>query len=236
MANSAQSQPLAEIYRRLLERYGPQALPTLPPWERLVGLVLGFSASDSKIARALDPLRDADLLSPEALVELPLAELVELLHPLSAAEPKAARLQRVMRLVCESYDGSLAALIAGDRHALRERLRAINGLGRETVDAILLQVGELPQFPVNLSTHRVMKRHAWLDFETDEETLQDYFHAGLPPLAGEDPMPADEATLYNELYLLLDRVGREHCRKQPRCDDCPLAPLLPAQGPLEPDW
>ena len=44
-----------------------------------------------------------------------------------------------------------------------------------------------------------------------------------------------DVALYNEYHALLVRVGNNHCRKTPKCDDCPLRELLPEGGPLPPD-
>ncbi|HDY71394.1 MAG TPA: endonuclease III domain-containing protein, partial [Nitrospirae bacterium] len=33
--------------------------------------------------------------------------------------------------------------------------------------------------------------------------------------------------LFNEYHALFVRLGKELCRPKPRCDGCPLHPLLP---------
>ena len=52
------------------------------------------------------------------------------------------------------------------------------------------------------------------------EMLQEY-------LAGELP---EESPIYNELHALLVNVGHHHCRKTPRCEECPLREMLPEGG------
>ena len=55
--------------------------------------------------------------------------------------------------------------------------------------------------------------------------LKEHFESGLP----------QDVELYNEYHALLVEVGKEHCRKKPRCEGCPLADLLPPGGPQEPE-
>jgi endonuclease-3 related protein len=105
---------------------------------------------------------------------------------------------------------------------LREELLAINGVGPETADSILLYAGNLPTFVVDAYTHRVMKRHAWIEFEADYQAVKEHFESSLER----------DATLFNEFHALIVRVGNEHCRKTPKCEGCPLAELLPEGGPL----
>jgi len=228
---------LVELYRRLLARYGPQARPPHEsPLVPLLRAILRQNTTEQNVAAAIDRLRAADLLDPWPLYELPLAELEELIQPAGSARVKAARLHSLLEILCQQFDGSLEAMFSTRMDTLREQLLAINGVGQEAADTILLEAGNLPTFPIDLSAHRIMKRHGWVDFEADYATLQEYFQAGLPQWVGAPDMPVDEPALYNELRVLLDRVGREHCRKAPRCTNCPLEPLLPPGGPLEPDW
>jgi endonuclease-3 related protein len=108
---------------------------------------------------------------------------------------------------------------------LREELLAVNGIGPETADAILLYAGGMPTFVVDTYTHRVLARHGWIGYEADYHDIKDHFESALPA----------DAKLYNEYHALLVRVGKEFCRRtEPRCTECPLAPLLPPQGIVEP--
>jgi len=79
-------------------------------------------------------------------------------------------------------------------------------------------------FVVDTYTHRVLKRHGWVDYEADYHEIQQHFQSSLE---------ADVA-LYNEYHALLVRVGHVHCRKTPKCDECPLVDVLPAGGIRQP--
>ena len=121
-------------------------------------------------------------------------------------------------------DSSLEQMFAADQTLLRAQLLAVNGIGPETADSILLYAGGLPTFVIDTYTHRVFKRHGWIEFEADYYHLKEQFESQLP----------NDPALFNEYHALLVRVGSLHCRTRPNCEACPLQQLLPEVGPLEP--
>ncbi len=160
-----------------------------------------------------------------ALYGVPQEELEELIRPAGYYRVKARRLRNLLAMVVQRYDGSLDAMFQAPLETLREELLSINGIGPETADSILLYAGNLPTFVIDSYTHRVLARHGWIGFEAGYDELKEHFESGL----------ARDAALYNEYHALLVRVGHAHCRKQARCDGCPLAELLPESGPREPE-
>ena len=56
---------------------------------------------------------------------------------------------------------------------MRERLLAINGIGPETADAILLYAGGLPTFVVDTYTHRILARHGWIGYDASYRRHQE---------------------------------------------------------------
>ena len=138
---------------------------------------------------------------------------------------KAKRVRNLLRFVVEKHDGSLDAMFSTDLSTLREDLLAIHGIGPETADAILLYAGGLPTFVVDTYTHRILARHGWIDYDALYGEIKDYFESALPA----------EAQLYNEYHALLVRVGKDFCKRAaPLCENCPLAPMLPPSGHVEP--
>lgn len=218
---------LSEAYRLLFEAYGPQHWwPGETPFEVIVGALLTQNTSWRNVERAIANLREADVLEPRRLYDLPDAELEELLRPAGYFRLKAQRLKRLLALIVERYDGSLDLMFAQPVDRLREQLLSINGIGSETADSILLYAGGKPVFVVDAYTKRVAFRHGWVEAEADYHALQSLFVDSLP----------DDPALYNEYHALLVRVGKECCRKQrPMCAACPLQELLPPGGPREPE-
>jgi endonuclease III related protein len=216
---------LTAVYRRLLDAFGPQHWwPGESPFEVMVGAVLTQNTNWQNVERAIHNLRQADLLEPHALYDVPPDELEELIRPAGYFRVKTQRLRSLLEFLVRRYDGSLEAMFAVPLPELRQQLLGVHGIGPETADSILLYAGGLPSFVVDAYTHRVFSRHGWIGFDADYHQIQDYVQGELPQ---------DVAT-YNEFHALLVRLGKDFCRKsKPKCAECPLRKLLPSGGPLE---
>jgi endonuclease-3 related protein len=218
---------LSQLYERLLAEYGRQDWwPGETPLEVLVGAVLVQNTAWKNVEKAIANLKDAGLLDIAALHGMQAEELAELIRSAGYYRVKAQRLKRLIGFIHEQYDGSLDALFADDLETARMGLLSVNGVGPETADSILLYAGHRPTFVVDTYTKRILARHGWIDFEADYHELKEHMEAGLPR----------EVELYNEFHALLVRVGHLHCRKTPKCDQCPLYDLLPNGKPLEPEY
>jgi len=218
---------LSEVYRQLLDAFGPQHWwPGETPFEVMVGAVLTQNTSWRNVERAIRNLREADLLEPQPLYDVPVEELEELIRPAGYFRVKARRLHSVVAFVMERFGGSLDAMFQTNLTELREQLLAVHGVGPETADSILLYAGNLPSFVVDAYTHRVFSRHGWIDFEADYHQIQDDVQGSLPL----------DVPLYNEFHALLVHLGKDFCRKtKPKCNECPLQTMLPKGGRLDAD-
>jgi endonuclease-3 related protein len=217
---------LKEVFDRLYAAYGPRHWwPADSPFEVIVGAVLVQNTSWQNVRKAIDTLRRHDLLEPHALHAVPLDELEELIRPAGYFRVKARRLHNLLDFLVARYDGSLEAMSQTGLGELREELLRVNGIGPETADSILLYACGRPAFVVDAYTHRVFTRHGWIGADADYYQIQDHFQSGLP----------QDVPLFNEYHALLVEVGKEHCRKRPQCEGCPLAEMLPPGGPIEPD-
>jgi endonuclease III related protein len=213
------------VYDRLFQALGPQEWwPGESPFEVMVGAVLVQNTSWKNVERAIENLRDAGVLEPHALYALPPSELEVLIQPAGYFRVKAKRLRNLLRFVVQRYDGSLDAMREVQTSQLREELLAVNGIGPETADSILLYALGKPVMVVDAYTHRIWARHGWIDYDTDYHQLQETIASGLP----------DEAPLLNELHALVVNVGKHWCKRVPKCEECPLRDLLPAGGVVEP--
>jgi endonuclease III related protein len=220
------SNKLIEAYERMLLAFGPQHWwPGDSPFEIMVGAVLVQNTAWRNVERAIANLREANVMTPQALYQLSMAELAELIRPAGYYQVKAKRLRNLLRFVVEEYDGSLEVMFRTDLATLREQLLAIHGIGPETADAILLYAGGLPAFVVDTYTHRILARHGWIGYDATYHEIKDYFESSLP----------DDRALYNEYHALLVRVGKEYCKRAaPKCEACPLREMLPPRGIIEP--
>jgi endonuclease-3 related protein len=182
------------VFDALLAAYGPQHWwPAETPFEVMVGAVLTQNTAWVNVERGLGRLAarlgGAAGLEAEGILALPEAELAECLRPVGYFNVKARRL----RSFCASYleAGGLDALRRLDTLALRRRFLAINGVGPETADDMVLYAFERPVFVVDAYTRRLGGRLGLLGgcatpgaVSAPSAAVPD---AGLPPPSLESP-------------------------------------------------
>jgi endonuclease-3 related protein len=81
---------------------------------------------------------------------------------------------------------------------LRDELLALNGVGPETADSILLYAGNHPVFVVDAYTRRILERHQIVSGAADYDEIRLLFEQALagtpPPKQSLDGAPAAEET------------------------------------------
>ena len=209
-------------YEVMSEALGPMHWwPAETPFEVIVGAILTQSTAWANVEPAIANLRSADLLTPDALLRARTQRLAELVRPSGYFRQKAKKLKAFVRFLHNVYEGSLERMFETPTAKLRERLLSIHGIGPETADSILLYAGNHPVFVVDAYTHRIFSRHGITDSKRDYEKVRAMFESSLP----------QRPELFNEFHALIVNTGKNWCRKQtPRCDDCPLRALLPANA------
>ncbi len=219
------------IVAALDERYGsPEPIrDDLNPFEAMVAAVLARSAEPRKVDAALIVLRDAGLLEPEPLAEADENEIGDVFRegrvPLSAKA--VAPIRRLARLLVDRHGGSAEPLRRGSppTDPLREELSELNGIGPATADAILLFALRRGTYPVDRATYRVLVRHGWLDPSADYDEARTVVERLSP----------DDPDGLARLSRWMERIGRDYCRVgSPKCEHCPLRPVLPEGGPRNP--
>jgi len=207
-----------EIYRRLLDRYGPQHWwPADDPFEVIVGAILTQSAAWTNVERALSQLKAAIPLTPAALRDLPLDRLATLIRPCGYYNAKAVKLRAFVERLEASHDDNLDQLFALDSADLRQELLSIHGIGEETADSIILYAAKKPVFVIDAYTRRIMGRLGLASESGSYSAFQRLFAENLP----------HEEGLFNEYHALLVRHAKEVCRKSPRCPLCCLRSICP---------
>ena len=210
------SERLGEIYQLLFERFGPQHWwPGETQFEIIVGAILTQNTNWQNVEKAIANLKAADVLSAEALHNMEVGQLAELIRPAGYFNVKARRLRSFIDWLLADYGGELTELGDIDTERLREELLSVKGIGRETADSILLYALNREIFVVDAYTARVAVRHGLIEPEADYEQLRDLFQSNLP----------QDVQLFNEYHALLVRVGKEFCRPKARCPACPLERL-----------
>ncbi|WP_038056572.1 endonuclease III domain-containing protein [Thermodesulfobacterium hydrogeniphilum] len=211
------SKILEEIYNRLFRHFGPQGWwPAKTPFEVCVGAILTQNASWKNVEKAINNLKEKNLLDPFKLYELPLNILANIIKPSGFYNIKAKRLKEFIKFLVENYEGNLEKLFSKNLNEIRKELLNLRGLGKETVDSILLYAGNFPVFVVDTYTYRILNRHYLIPEESTYDEIQELFMENLPP----DPK------LFNEYHALFVACGKNYCKKKtPICEKCPLKDL-----------
>ena len=210
------AEQLTEIYELLFERFGPQHWwPGDSTFEIITGAILTQNTNWTNVQKAINNLKAADCLNAETLHRMPVERLASLIRPAGYFNIKAKRFKNFLNWLFDNYSGDLSQLESLHTTTFRQQLLAINGVGRETADSILLYAFNRPVFVIDAYTARVAVRHHLADPDADYDQLQDTFQSNLP----------EDVQLFNEFHALLVRVGKEFCKPTPQCPNCPLESL-----------
>jgi len=214
----AQAQTIMAMYEAMSEALGPSHWwPGDSPFEIVVGAILTQNTNWKNVDKAIDNLRDADLLDPIRMHDLPIEELAELIRPAGFFKVKARRLKNFLEFLKDEVNFDLLSLKDYELYDARSKVLAVNGIGPETADAILLYALDQPTFVVDAYAHRMMGRHGIAYEGIDYHELQAIFMDALP----------EDVALYNEYHALIVRIGKDWCKKKAGlCDTCPLQQFL----------
>ena len=213
------SRRLRNVFQQLLDAYGPQHWwPGDTPFEIMVGAVLTQNTAWINVERAIANLINADALNPERILSVKEAQLAEWLRPSGYFNIKARRLRNFCRWYAEA--GEYRKLKRRETEALRQALLAINGIGPETADDMLLYAFERPVFVVDAYTRRLFARLGLIAGDEGYETLRHAIERALGPDVG----------LFNEYHALIVAHAKEVCRVRPRCGGCMLRRGCPGRS------
>jgi len=202
----------------MLDALGPQHWwPSRTRFETIAGAILTQNTSWTNASKAIQALRRERVLSAKKLLAVPEARLARIIAPARFQNVKARRLRHFLAWFESEYRSSLRRMFATPLPQLRDELLSVNGIGPETADSILLYAGDLPTFVVDAYTRRVLSRHGLIEPHATYDTMKELFEKHLEP----------DAALYNEYHALIVAVGSRFCGTKPRCDECPLKPMLP---------
>jgi endonuclease III related protein len=215
---------LLRYYGAMFGALGPMHWwPAQTPFEVIVGAILTQSTAWGNVERAIANLRAARMLTPEAMLRVSLPRLAALVRPSGYFRQKAKKLKAFVRFLQNEYGGSLKRMFQTPTLELREKLLSVHGIGPETADSILLYAGNHPVFVVDAYTHRIFGRHGITEGKPDYEKVRAFIESSIPR----------QPELFNEFHALIVNTGKNWCRKgAPRCEDCSLRALLPANSPL----
>ncbi len=190
---------------------------SITPFEALVETILSQNTNDSNRDRAMKRLRSRFEITPEALSEARIVQLVDCIKPAGLYRVKAPRIKEVSGIILEHFGGDLGSVLRRPAVEARAALLELPGVGYKTADVLLAFVADHPTVPVDTHVMRISKR------------------LGIVPkkAAYEETRLAIERLVSEErrvrMHLSLIRFGREICKApRPRCPLCPLRSCCPS--------
>lgn len=204
---------LGRVYTALRKTFGHQKWwPGDTPFEVMVGAILTQNTAWANVEKAILNLKKARKLSLGGLRRISKKRLARLIRPAGYFNVKTDRLKCFMDFLDRECRGDLARLRRKTMPVLREKLLRVKGIGPETADSILLYALGKTTFVIDAYTRRIFSRHGLAPEGEGYEKWREIFTQALP----------GERGLFNDYHAQIVRTGKDHCRKTPRCDGCPL--------------
>jgi endonuclease-3 related protein len=216
------------LYKILLRHYGKlnwwptdynyhKKTGSDPRFEVIVGAMLTQNAAWNNVEKALDNLKKNILLDIKKISQIDIKLLQKMVKPTGFFNQKAERVKYIANYLEEKYSGDLDSFFNRNLKNLRGELLEINGIGPETADSILLYAGDKPIFVVDAYTKRICKRLP-IDVNLRYDEIQDFFQKNLSKKYKKNEI----SKIYNELHALIVNHGKNYCKSNPKCKNCPL--------------
>lgn len=183
----------------------PIPLDHKDPYTLLVAVLLSAQCTDKRVNQvtpALFALAD----TPEAMCNIPVARIRDLIRPCGLSPRKSAAISALSRILVDEHESRVPASL--------EALERLPGVGHKTASVVMAQAFGVPAFPVDTHIHRLAKRWRLSSGKNVRQTEQD--------LKKIFPRKA-----WNRLHLQIIFYGREYCTAR-GCDGktCPICVTL----------
>ena len=182
---------VAYILERLQALYPqpPVPLDHTDPFTLLIAVLLSAQCTDERVNQ-VTPALFARAATPQAMAELTVEEIREVIRPCGLSPQKSRAIARLSQILLDEHDGQ----VPGDLEAL-ERLP---GVGHKTASVVMAQAFGVPAFPVDTHIHRLAQRWGLTSGKNVAQTEKD-----LKRL-----FPRER---WNDLHLQIIFYGREFC-------------------------
>jgi endonuclease-3 len=128
--------------------------------------------------------------TPEAMLQLPVEEIREIIRPCGLSPQKSAAIAALSRDILEKHGGAVPDTF--------EELEALQGVGHKTASVMMVQAFGRPAFPVDTHIHRLARRWGLSRGKNVEQTERDLKKL-YPPES------------WGWMHLQIIYFGREHC-------------------------
>lgn len=178
------------------------ALEHRNPFELLIATILSAQCTDQRVNQITKRLF-AEASTPQAIVELGVDRVRELIHGCGLHNNKAANIVATCQQLLEKHQGEVPSS--------REDLEALPGVGRKTANVVLSNAYGVPAIAVDTHVFRVANRIGLSAAPTPEKTEKQLMAA----------IPRERWSHSHHLFIF---HGRNLCKaRNPQCGHCPLA-------------
>lgn len=170
----------------------------------LVAVMLSARCTDARV-NLITPALFAEADTPEAMAQMPVSRVRELIATCGMCDTKAQRLVEMSRLLLERHGGQVPGSF--------EELEALPGVGHKTASVVMNQAFGHPAFPVDTHVFRLARR--WkLSRGTTVEKVEDDLKKIFPQ------------DTWGDLHLRMVLWGRQFCPARGCRPPCPVCEAL----------
>ncbi len=187
-----------ELFEKMFVYYGPQNWWPGEGFEIAIGAILTQNTSWKNVEKALENLKNNNLLKPQEILECDDNILLELIKPAGFFNQKARYLKNLCELWVRNPEPS------------RKDLLSVRGVGDETADSILLYLFNKAEFVIDAYTVRISRR---IGYSSSENRFfwKNFYMSKLNK----------DVQVFNEFHALFVEHGKRFCRKEnPLCSTC----------------
>ena len=199
-----------KIYSIMLNRYGDLGWwPAETRDEILIGTILTQNTTWTNVTKCISALKAEHFLTIKEIAKLDQTRLEELIRSSGYFRQKAIRLKTICDRIISDF-GGIESMDSMSTEDLSEYFSNLKGIGRETLDSILLYVFNRPVFVVDAYTLRILERVSGSKVHPDiirSNVVRDL---------------KQNITVLKNYHAVFVETGKNYCRKQPKCVECPL--------------
>jgi len=180
-------------------------------FEIVIGAILTQNVAWKNVEKALGALKKSKIFSPRKLHKADDEFIAACIRPAGYYNQKTIKIKNFLNWF-RSINYSFDELKKIKTEVLRKNLLAINGVGPETADSILLYALNRKIFVVDAYTKRIFSRLNLTSIDDSYDSIQEYFHRELNGTIKK----------YNEYHALIVAHGKDICKNKPVCSECCL--------------
>ncbi|MEK6848180.1 MAG: endonuclease III domain-containing protein, partial [Nanoarchaeota archaeon] len=174
------------------------------------GAILTQNTNWKNVEKAIIELNKNKLIDVNEILKIKNEKLAKIIKSSGYHNQKAKKLKNFCEFLSKNYNGKLRLLFKNNIETLRKELLAINGIGPETADSIILYAAKKPIFVIDAYTKRIFSRIGFM-----EKTYDEFQHLFMKNMQNSEK-------LFNEYHALIVELGKNICKKKPLCEKCPV--------------